>query len=145
MIIKKRFTSLRVWFSLSHCHSSHSLCRTKATTTLLLSTTCWSSDSRPIVAASPWNSGSTPASDDQAPLLNRQLSRCVRRFQRLLEKHIHPRFSDQSSSIQGCKKRQAEEAETFHSLILAFIYMIYSFLLFQLSPPSAFYIFNLDN
>lgn len=60
-------------------------------------------------------------------------------------KHIHPRLSDQSSRIQGCKKRQAEEAETFYSLILAFIYMIRSFLLFQLSPPSAFYIFNLDH
>lgn len=141
--MKKRcFTSLRVWSSLSHCHSSHSLCRTKATTTLLLSTTCWSSGSRLIVAASPWNSGSTPASDDQAPLLNRQLSRCVRRFQRLLKKHIHPR--GWGSSIQGCKKRQAEEAETFHSLILAFSFMIHCFPLFQLSPPSAFYIFNLD-
>lgn len=112
MIIKRRFTSSRVRFSPSHCHSSHSLCRTKVTTTLLLSTTCWSNGSRPTVAASPWNSGSMPASDDQAPLLNRQLSRCVRRFQRLLKKHKHPRFSDQSSSIQRCKKETSRRSGT---------------------------------
>lgn len=55
--------------------SSCSLYRTKATTTLLLSTTCWWSGSRPIAAASQSNSVSTPASDDPAPSLNRLLSR----------------------------------------------------------------------